>query len=281
MIRHATFALVLVVAAFAGGAAVSGPGLAWLRKAIGSGPSIIVDADSAPNPPPASGKPKQFPTAKADPLRVDLDLDRARPGPRRAAEPRDLALSEPSLPPESPSTPAAALIRLPGAPAPEAPAMPPASAPALAPPRFADRGPATPASPLPPLELPPETIPAKADPVARLASNAPAPALAPPEGMPPDPTPPPVVAPSPEPPPPSSPSPARDWGEIRRRLRDLGVTRYRIEAETAGRVRFSCVIPVEGLRAVAHHFEAEGDDEPQAAEAALKRVALWRATERK
>jgi len=81
---------------------------------------------------------------------------------------------------------------------------------------------------------------------------------------------------------PSAPAPAasgRDWGEIRRRLRTLGVTRYTIEAETDGRVRFSCVIPVDGLKAVGHHFEAEGDDEHQAAEAALKRVALWRATE--
>ena len=61
-------------------------------------------------------------------------------------------------------------------------------------------------------------------------------------------------------------------------MKALGVVRYTIEAETDGRVRFTCVIPVEGLKAVGHHFEAEGDDEPQAAEAALKRIALWKAT---
>ena len=61
-------------------------------------------------------------------------------------------------------------------------------------------------------------------------------------------------------------------------MKALGVARYTIEAETDGRVRFTCVIPVDGLKAVGHHFEAEGDDEPQAVEAALKRIALWKAT---
>lgn len=61
-------------------------------------------------------------------------------------------------------------------------------------------------------------------------------------------------------------------------MKALGIGRYTIEGETDGRVKFSCVIPVEGLRAVGHHFEAEGDDEYQAAEATLKRIALWKAT---
>jgi hypothetical protein len=59
----------------------------------------------------------------------------------------------------------------------------------------------------------------------------------------------------------------------------LGVSRYGIEGEPNGRVRFHCVIPLAGRRAVAQQFEAEGDDEMQAAEVALRRVALWRATE--
>jgi hypothetical protein len=70
-----------------------------------------------------------------------------------------------------------------------------------------------------------------------------------------------------------------DWAEIRRGLKAAGVSRYGMEGEPGGRVRFQCVIPVVGRRAVGQHFEAEGDDELQAARAVLKRITLWRATE--
>ncbi len=70
-----------------------------------------------------------------------------------------------------------------------------------------------------------------------------------------------------------------DWTAVRRELKVLGVSRYGTEGEPSGRVRFHCVIPLAGRRAVGQHFEAEGDDELQAARAAIKRVALWRATE--
>ena len=59
----------------------------------------------------------------------------------------------------------------------------------------------------------------------------------------------------------------------------MGVSRYWIESEPGGPARFRCLIPLAGNRAVSQHFEAEGDDEFQAADAALRRVALWRATE--
>jgi hypothetical protein len=62
-------------------------------------------------------------------------------------------------------------------------------------------------------------------------------------------------------------------------MRELGVGRYGIEGELGGRVRFHCVIPIAGRHAVGQQFEAEGDDELQAARTALRRVALWRATE--
>src|SRR5262249_60778117 len=68
-----------------------------------------------------------------------------------------------------------------------------------------------------------------------------------------------------------------DWAGVRRALRDLGVSRYGVEGEPAGRVRFHCVIPLAGRRAVGQHFEGEGDDELQAARAALRRGALSRA----
>ena len=70
-----------------------------------------------------------------------------------------------------------------------------------------------------------------------------------------------------------------DWTEVRRELKSLGVSRYGTEGDPSGRVRFHCVIPLAGRRAVGQHFEAEGDDDLQAARAALKRVVLWRATE--
>jgi hypothetical protein len=69
------------------------------------------------------------------------------------------------------------------------------------------------------------------------------------------------------------------WAAVRRRLRDLGVSRYWVEGEPNGPARFRCVIPLAGQRAVGQQFEGEGDDDLQAAEAALRRVALWRATQ--
>ena len=62
-------------------------------------------------------------------------------------------------------------------------------------------------------------------------------------------------------------------------MRDLGVSRYGIDGEIGGKVRFHCVIPLAGRRAVGQHFEGEGDDEIEAARAALRRIALSRTTE--
>jgi hypothetical protein len=62
-------------------------------------------------------------------------------------------------------------------------------------------------------------------------------------------------------------------------MRELGVARYGIEGEPGGRVRFHCLIPLAGRRAVAQQFEADGADELEAARTALRRVALWRGSE--
>jgi hypothetical protein len=70
-----------------------------------------------------------------------------------------------------------------------------------------------------------------------------------------------------------------DWAAMRQKMRALGVARYGIEGEPGGRVRFHCVIPLAGRRAVAQQFEADGADEIEAVQTALRRVALWRATE--
>ncbi|MBX6315922.1 MAG: hypothetical protein IRY99_23865, partial [Isosphaeraceae bacterium] len=71
----------------------------------------------------------------------------------------------------------------------------------------------------------------------------------------------------------------RDWAAIRKRMRELGVGRYWIEGEPGGPARFRCTLPVAGQRGVAQQFEAEGEDALQAAETALRRAALWKATE--
>ena len=244
MLRHAVFALVLIGASFAGGAAMNGPGLTWLQRTVLGGPSIIVDGpQAAPGSAPPKNLPKQFPTARTTPQVDDLP-----PAPEPKKKPAVVAAEpEPLLPPESPSAPAAALIR-------------PAEAPGLDP--DAGAPPALAGSSAPPAHLEPPPRPApmpKTDPVARLAS---------------------AESPSATPAP-AEPSAAPDWAEIRRRMRALGIARYTLEAETGGRVRVSCIIPLDGLRAVGQQFEGEGDDETQALEAALRRVTLWQATEAK
>jgi hypothetical protein len=69
------------------------------------------------------------------------------------------------------------------------------------------------------------------------------------------------------------------WAIVERKMQSLGVSRYTIEGQPGDRVVFSCLIPLAGRQAVAQRFEAEGDDMIQAAQAALRRITLWRATQ--
>ncbi len=62
-------------------------------------------------------------------------------------------------------------------------------------------------------------------------------------------------------------------------MQTLGVSRFTIEGQPSGPVVFSCLIPLAGRQAVAQRFEAEGQDAFHAAQAGLRRVALWRATQ--
>jgi hypothetical protein len=234
MIRRGVFALMLIGAAFAGGAAINGPGLAWLQRNFAAGRSIIVDASST-HEPDGKAKLRQFPTSNTTPFLVAPSRPQAPPKKKASQPVAELAQADTPLLPESPSTPSAALAPLPE-PTPPEPANPA--------PTLASNEPPAPnpePAPLPPL-----------DSVTRLAS------LERPEA--------------------STPPASHDWAALRKKMKALGVARYTIEGEADGHVRFSCVIPVEGLKAVGHHFEAEADDEYQAAEAALKRVALWKAT---
>ena len=70
-----------------------------------------------------------------------------------------------------------------------------------------------------------------------------------------------------------------DWTILERKMQSLGVSRYTMDGEPGGRVVFSCLIPLAGRQAVTQRFEAEGDDLVHAAQAALRRIALWRATQ--
>ena len=243
MFRRAVFALMLIGAAFAGGAAINGPGLAWLQRNFAGGPSIIVDRGDPGRPQPSvEPPPRRFPTAKGPPLVVDIAPPSAATKKGEAKPPTELALAETPLLPESSASALAPL------PSPEP--VPPVEEDPPVPPLPSDEPPPRARAPeparLPRLDDP---TPRKTDPVARLASV--------------ERTTPPV---------------ASTWADLRQKMKDQGISRYTLEAETDGRVRFRCVIPVDGLKAVGHHFEAEGDDEPQAIEAALKRIALWKAT---
>jgi hypothetical protein len=69
------------------------------------------------------------------------------------------------------------------------------------------------------------------------------------------------------------------WAILERKMQSFGVIRYTIDGEPGSRVVFSCLIPLAGRQAVTQRFEAEGEDIIHAAQAALRRIALWRATQ--
>jgi hypothetical protein len=69
------------------------------------------------------------------------------------------------------------------------------------------------------------------------------------------------------------------WAVLERRMQSFGVARYTIDGEPGGRVVFSCLIPLAGRQAITQRFEAEGDDIIHAAQATLRRITLWRASQ--
>jgi hypothetical protein len=217
-LRKVLFGLILVLAAFAGGAAVNGPGLTWLKATIKARLDPTVAA--TPRPPETPSASHEFPASPLPPLTTGPTDYRPNPldATHNEAE-RSIASTN------------AVGVAVP-APRSDAPTLEP---------------------PMPDPEHAPST------PLNHRTTD-------------------PAVAPASQPP---APAPAghRDWSEIRRRMRELGVSRYEIEGEPNGRVRFRCLIPLAGRRAVGQQFEGEGDTEEQAAEAALRRVALWKATE--
>jgi hypothetical protein len=70
-----------------------------------------------------------------------------------------------------------------------------------------------------------------------------------------------------------------EWAILVSKMQTLGVSRFTIEGQPGGQVVFSCLIPLAGRQAVSQRFESSGDDMIQAARTALRRVTLWRATQ--
>jgi hypothetical protein len=253
-VRKALLVVVLIAASFAGGAVVNGPGLRWAQACVlqrmgidGVKPTEILAADSIDTTASAAAEAEGIPGRPIEPLVLDApevtDKPKAKTdAPGAKADPSPIAETK------DPRTAPAAVEPLEVA---QAPA--PASAPA-------------------PLPLPVDSLsvtpPVERDGPIRQASLPGKEAEAAEDSA-----------------PPVTPSPATvsalpgDWASVRRAMKSLGVTRYGLDGDPGGRVRFHCVIPVAGRRAVGQYFEADGDDDLQAAQAALKRVALWRATE--
>jgi hypothetical protein len=292
--RQALFAVVLVSASFAGGAAVNGPGLRWAQAMILGRLGVEDDGENPAAHPSAIGE-EPIPARPIAPLSVDpspaqnqADAGKGKtpkptPDEPRATEPSEREPARPAVTKTKAKIKTASSSTLPGlAPVPEG-TPPPIDPPApLATTRERDRealalaaatiesvkgedkdkekgqepdDTSSPLARMPALDMPriddgSSSQPARM-PGDRPIANAPA----------------------------AVPATTGEWAEVRRSMRELGVSRYGIEGEPGGRVRFHCVIPLAGQRAVGQHFEAEGDDELAAARSALRRVALWRATE--
>lgn len=69
-----------------------------------------------------------------------------------------------------------------------------------------------------------------------------------------------------------------DWVILAGKMKSLGVSQFTIEGEAGGRVVFACLIPLAGRQAITQRFEAEGSDPVDAAYATLRRIALWQAS---
>jgi len=290
-VRQVVLVVVLVAAAFLGGAFVNGPGLRWARtQVLGSlglreeNEIASVDLKGATNPEPTGegARPtKNGPRTDSGPLAPIPSLvteDEAgkshasdRHPPRPLGDARRPA-SPPALTGPIASSPAAVNSRKA---VPRAEKSAPRSASDTEPPALLDPS-VKPASTTPiggPATLDREVAPALLNTLASL--------------MPAGPPPPDAASPSVEtaPPPLSRPetkpetTAGEDWAALGRKMHALGVTRFSIEGTPGGPVVFSCLIPLAGRQAVAQRFEAEADDGYRAAQAALRRVALWRATQ--
>jgi hypothetical protein len=292
-VRQAILVVLLVSAAFLGGAFVNGPGLSWAQTRVlrslglGDGGEIAsVDLGATANPDAVSdgsartkpdGERMRGPVAPVPSLvtegessEQDAPDRRSVPKPRPKSKPGRDGGSPPAQPAISPSAKSeTALAASPSRrqAAPLDPSITPAvaeSAPELA---------YEPASALPPSPSPLERkiAPAILDTLADLLPSKPPKSSDPSSSS--------LSSPSSPVAPKSGVEGGDDWAIVQRKMQTLGVSRFTIDGDPGGRVVFSCLIPLAGRQAVSQRFEAEGDDVVGAAQAALRRVALWRATQ--
>lgn len=252
--RQALFVIAVVGAAFVGGAVVNGPGFRWAQERLllymglqDGGEIASIDLPPAPGEAPIADAPTVTePTVgKRDPEVQTASASAPAAAPERRA--LDQGVPSPKAEPQATEPFAEAGVDQPAPKAGADESDPPALLGALvgalsqtAPPPGAADGPSQEPS-AEPAPLDPSVAPTSKDAAAGGESS--------------------------------------DWTELRDKLNAAGVSRYTIEGEPGGRVVFVCLIPLAGKQAVSQRFEAEGDDEFQAARAALRRINLWRAAQ--
>lgn len=273
--RKALLAVALVGASFAGGAAVNGPGIRWALSLVGGVPDAdgsIPILDDELKKTRLDDLDLSAQSDSTDPKSTTRDVEDGKPKP----EPVAVSLSE--LEPKDPPATTTTLVRSPVPEPIDTPAPPPpplTSRPESGSETVGDR--AIPRGPAP-TELPgsepasfrfPESEPKDAATTRFGEPSRLDPAVS-------------SAIHQPEPPAPLASLNAGkgpSWIDLGRRMTDLGVSHYLIEGEPGGPARFRCTVPLPGQRAVAQQFEAEGENALAAAESAMKRVTLWKATE--
>jgi hypothetical protein len=276
-VRHAILVIALVAASFLGGAFVNGPGWQWtqarLLRSLGlanGGEIASIDLKATPTSDPAADR--------SGPAKREAEMmpGPVAPAPSLIAEnessEHDASLRHSALQPKSPSGDTASPRSKPVSPSSTTPAG--TASPSSRTASRLDRN-VTPASVASPAAssraaTPSDSnvAPAILDSLTALLPSTPS-------------------APSGASAPAQNPSPSRElaadggdeWAVLERKMQTLGVSRYALDGQPGGHVVFWCLIPLAGRQAVAQRFEAEGDDALHAAQAALRRIALWRATQ--
>ena len=299
-VRQAILVVVLVSASFLGGAFVNGPGLSWAQTRVlrslgltdgGEIASVNLDATANPDavsdgstPTKPDGERMRGPVAPVPSFVAEGESSEQDAPDRPVSSPRPKSKSgrdggspgsRPSLSssPSTTITPSSTSEAAPlASPSRQAAPLDPSITPAIASsPPEPSREPAPAPSP-PPSSLEGKVPPAILDTLAELLPSNPQSSSSP--------SPPPSLSSSSAPvAPKSTVEGGDDWAILQRKMQTLGVTRFTVDGDPGGRILFSCLIPLAGRQAVSQRFEAEGDDVVGAAQAALRRVALWRATQ--
>ena len=272
--------MILVAAAFGGGAFVNGPGLHWVQTRVlrslglnNSGEITSVDLQPPPGSAPGPGeaglvKPEAMPAPLAPTPSLVTENESSEDDVSKALSPsRSKPRSRPSPDDANTTRPESSSVLSPTERVSER-SRPPLEGPAPDP----DVKPASTSKPPANSHVTPEVVPALLDTLAGLL-----PANPPGSGQ----SSPPLSAPPKALESGRKPGASRneDWMILERKMQSLGVTRYSVEGEPGGKVVFSCLIPIAGRQAVTQRFEAEGDDLTQATRATLRRITLWRATQ--